>query len=347
MVGLWIYGASHVFWAAYAPALHGHEGALRGVMHALGALTLVVGGLGALTQRHLKRLLAFSTISHMGIVLLGFGALEAHGAGAAVLYVVAHGFVKGALFLCTGALQHSLGDVDELRLYGKARGLKLVGAAWLTGGLLLAGLPPFALWLGASSIHEELRAVGVGELAWLIVVGEALTGAAVLRAGVRVFIGRGQRGGVEEDGPTGNPGRETDRCEGVPWVMAGPIVALLLLALVLPLWRTLPALVRSGDALLKDHDRYAAGVLADDGPRALALPQVPYPPGVLHGLVSVAAALALAALMLSTRLTQWKAVAAGLRALGRLHSGRPGDYVAMVMLGAAAIGVSLVALVAP
>ena len=76
-----------------------------------------------LAQRHLKRLLAFSTISHMGMLLIAVGLLDPLALAGAAVYTVAHGLVKGSLFLLAGILLHCLGTVDEHELGSRPAGI--------------------------------------------------------------------------------------------------------------------------------------------------------------------------------------------------------------------------------
>lgn len=94
MVVLGLYGTARVYWTVFAAALP--PDVMRPALLVLGALTAVVAAVMYLLQRHLKRLLAYSTIAHARLFLTGLGALE--GPGTAV-YVLGHAGVKGALFL--------------------------------------------------------------------------------------------------------------------------------------------------------------------------------------------------------------------------------------------------------
>jgi NADH-quinone oxidoreductase subunit M len=78
--------------------------ALQGVLMALALFSLVYGGVLAWQQRDLKAMIAYSSISHMGVVLLGLAALNTAGLTGAVMQMVAHGLVAGALFLLIGLL---------------------------------------------------------------------------------------------------------------------------------------------------------------------------------------------------------------------------------------------------
>ena len=120
MSELGLYAFARVYWTVFAGALGGAE-ALQAVLLGAGALTALVGAAMCFGQRHLKRLLAFATVSHVGLFLIGIALLDAGGLAGTALFVVADGFVKAALFVCVGSVQHLLGGVDELRLHGRGR----------------------------------------------------------------------------------------------------------------------------------------------------------------------------------------------------------------------------------
>src|SRR5205823_8922588 len=91
---------------------------------ALGVLTAVVGALFCFRERHIKRLLASSTISHAGMFLAGIALLTPLGLAGTAVYVIGHGLVKAALFLCTGIVLHRLGSVTETCLHARGRHLR-------------------------------------------------------------------------------------------------------------------------------------------------------------------------------------------------------------------------------
>ena len=112
---------------------------MHGLFMSLGGVTAVVGALMAWSQRHLKRMLAFCTISHMGIMLTGLATLSATGLAGLLTYLVGHGLVKGALFMLVGVLLATRASVDELNLKGLGKGLGPTGVAMAVAGLLLGG----------------------------------------------------------------------------------------------------------------------------------------------------------------------------------------------------------------
>ena len=108
-----------------------------------GALTALVGAVMCYVQRHLKRMLAFSTVSHNGLMLLGVALLTPQGLAGTAMYVLAHGLVKGALFMCVGILaavprHHGSGRTAWEGPHGTARRRRV-----RPGGLGLMEIPPF------------------------------------------------------------------------------------------------------------------------------------------------------------------------------------------------------------
>ena len=141
MAELGVYAVARLYWTIFAGALGPHADELRAILVALGTVTALWGAVMCYTQRHLKRLLAFSTISHIGVFVCGIGFLTAHGVAGVAVYVIGHGFTKAALFMLAGVLLHRFGTVDEFDLHGRGRELRVAGVLFGVGGLLLSALP--------------------------------------------------------------------------------------------------------------------------------------------------------------------------------------------------------------
>jgi multicomponent Na+:H+ antiporter subunit D len=140
MVSIGIYGVAKLVWTVFAPSPEIHAVVHR-LLLGMGVASAIVGGVMALIQRHIKRLLAFSTISHVGIMVIGLALLSRGGLSGLFVYIVGHGLVKAALFMVAGILLATCGGVDEIGLRGRGRRIWPVGLAMAVAGLLLAGLP--------------------------------------------------------------------------------------------------------------------------------------------------------------------------------------------------------------
>ena len=345
MVELGLYAVARLYWVVFAPSLPGP--AVRDVFLLMGAVTALTGAVYCFGQRHLKRLLAFSTISHVGLMVIGFALLDPGALGGTAMYVVGHGMIKGALFLGAGILLHRCGSVDEYDLRGGGGNLKLLGVILTVGSLGLLGVPPFATFYGQSHIHAAAERLHLGWLTYVAVPAEALTAGAVLRFTARVFLGWGK---THEATSRGSPHIPMDtetagRHDRTPLGMWLPAAGLLVLAAVV----AVPGPFRAAASAAADHfqhPRLLAAVTLDGAPdQPPAFPPPPAGHFRVENAVTVLAAVAAAALalfpgVLGTRLN-WRlgrGLIAAMRPLRKLQSGNVGDYVAWFAFGIAVYG---------
>ena len=134
-----LYGVARVYWTVFAGPLGPHAATLRLILVITGAVTALGGALMCLLQHLLKRLLAFATISYMGLFLVGLGLLDVRGLAGTAIFVVADGLVKASLFVCVGILQYRRADANSLRIRGLGRGLPFTGTRVRTGGARAGG----------------------------------------------------------------------------------------------------------------------------------------------------------------------------------------------------------------
>ncbi|MHB1929644.1 MAG: complex I subunit 5 family protein, partial [Acidimicrobiales bacterium] len=258
MVELGLYGVARVYWSMFGDGL-GHAASVSDLFLAMGAVTALVGALFAYRQRHIKRLLAFSTISHAGMFLTGFALMTPLGLAGAAVYVVGHAMVKGALFLCTGIVLHRLGSVNETWLHGRGRRLRATGAVFVLAGLGLADLPPFATYLGKGWIEESAVAHGSAWLLVVLIVSSIVVGGAVLRVAGGVFLGLGDppvedpRMAAEADEEHSETDTGKDR---TPLTMLLPPVALVALALAVGLLPQMGHLTQQAALRFEDQAAY-------------------------------------------------------------------------------------------
>ncbi len=121
---------------------------LSGVMITLSLIAVVYIGLVALTQADMKKLVAYSSISHMGFVTLGFFIFNAYGIEGALLQMISHGFVAGALFLCIGVLYDRVHSRQIVDYGGVANKMPVFAAFFMLFAMANSGLPGTSGFVG-------------------------------------------------------------------------------------------------------------------------------------------------------------------------------------------------------
>jgi multicomponent Na+:H+ antiporter subunit D len=353
MVELGLYGTVRVYWSVFGFSL-GHRATITATFLSLGLLTAIAGALFCFRERHLKRLLAFSTISHAGLFLCGFALLTPLGLAGMAMYVAGHGLVKAALFLCVGIVLHRLGSVNETWLHGRGRQLRVTGAVFTVAALALADLPPFATARGKGWIEATAGSHGMTWITVVFIASSILVGGAVLRVAGGVFYGLGDPPG-EDPQMAAEASEETSETERerrrTPASMIIPAAVLAAAALVIPLLPHTGPAFQSAALRFTDQAGYNATVLAG---AHVTHPAALYPPestgltlsDLLSGAGSAAGALALAFAALYWRrlplLRRGLEPGAGLvRPIRALQSGIVNDYVTWIVIGVACIGGAL------
>ncbi len=140
----------------------------------VGTLTLVWGGALACKQTDLKALLAYSTVSQLGLMVLLIGIGTRLALLAAMLNIVNHAAFKGALFLTAGAVEHEAGTRDIRRLGSQRGEMPLIAGAAVLACLSMAGLPPLGGFISKELFYESVLTVGPG-LSSVAVAASCLT----------------------------------------------------------------------------------------------------------------------------------------------------------------------------
>jgi NADH-quinone oxidoreductase subunit M len=117
-------------------------------MVALSLVAVVYIGLVALVQSDMKKLIAYSSISHMGFVTLGIFVFNAQGVEGAIIQMVSHGFISGALFLCVGVLYDRLHSRQIADYGGVVNRMPVFAALFMLFAMANAGLPGTSGFVG-------------------------------------------------------------------------------------------------------------------------------------------------------------------------------------------------------
>ena len=333
MVELALYGIARIYWSAFAGAALGH--AFSSLLVGVGATTIFFASILCFLQKHLKRLLAYSTIAHAGVILVGIGLLEPRALAGGIAYIAAHGLTKGALFLCVGLLLHRFGSVNEIELHAVGRDMRGTFVLLVIAVASLAGAPPFGTFHARALIDEALRASHAGWIVHVLTFGTILTSAAILRAGLRIFLGWG---------PPPRAGEQGDRADIVETETYGPrgrlprrlwVPALVFVAIAGGMGAA-PSSWRQGllgyAARFCDPASYQRDVL--HGPD-LASIRVPVLHAPHHATWIVTAVGTIGLALLALRFGHRIRSVPGLRLLRRLHAGDVGEYASWMLAGMA------------
>jgi multicomponent Na+:H+ antiporter subunit D len=154
MVNLGIVALVRIVLQVYGP---GNGRAMLGLLTGIGIASAVLGAVLALAQDDLKRLLAWDTVSQMGILLVGFASATDKGVAGATYHLVNHGMFKALLFLCAGAIVHATGKTKLSEMGGLLRLRPITTVAFTIGAVAIAGVPGFNGFASLGLIHEGIK----------------------------------------------------------------------------------------------------------------------------------------------------------------------------------------------
>jgi NADH-quinone oxidoreductase subunit M len=188
----------------------------------IGIVTIIYGGLMALAQTDIKRLLAYSSISQMGYIFFGIGVIAELGVTGGLFHIVNHAIGKALLFMCAGVILHQTGTRDIRKLGGLAGKMPITTVSCLIGALSLAGTPPLSGFWSEWMIFGGGIAAGKVLLTLIAIISSVITVGYYLWFVWRVFFGA-------------TPENLENVKEG-SWLLLIPIVALTVATVVLFIW---------------------------------------------------------------------------------------------------------------
>ena len=155
----------------------------------IGTVTMAVGVMYAMVQSDLKRMLAFSTVSQIGYMMMGLGIGTPLAITAALLHCLNHAFFKGGLFLTAGSVQHASGTRDMNQLGGLAQKMPQTTLSWLIGVGSMMGIPLMSGFASKWMLYAAALQAGwavPAMVAWAASLGTVFLGAKATSA---VFLG--------------------------------------------------------------------------------------------------------------------------------------------------------------
>jgi len=187
------------------------------IVAVIGGFTALFAATIATVMDDLKAVLAYSTISQLGYMMLGLGV---GGFVAGVFHLLTHAFFKALLFLTAGSVSHATHTLDIHKMGGLARRMKITFFTFLMGALALAGIPPLAGFWSKDEILIAAFGSGYPVLFWMAVIAAFLTAYYMTRLTCLVFLGRPRDREIYEHAHESPP------------VITGPLVVLGALAVV-------------------------------------------------------------------------------------------------------------------
>jgi len=210
---------------------------MSGMLIFMGLLSMAVAGIFMISQRDFKRMLAYSSVEHMGILVLGLG-IGAPAMYGTLLHVVANAMTKGLLFLSAGNIHRAYASKSTDQVQGALRRLPVSAALFLAGFLAITGSPPFGPFISEFSILNGAFSAG-----------HFLPGALFLAFLLLVFIGMGITVLKVTQGKVPDGIENSAYRDGVGTV--APIFAFMAVVLLLGLYIPAPL-----EAMLREAVRY-------------------------------------------------------------------------------------------
>ena len=218
MIKMGAYGVARILLSAFGQVVVQTSDALA----ILGIITIIYGGLMALAQTDIKRLLAYSSISQMGYIFFGLGVGSALGVTGALFHVINHAISKSLLFMCAGAVIRQTGMRNITKMGGLAGKMPIICIATFIGALSLAGTPPLSGFWSEWMIFSGGISSGKFLITLIAIISTVITAGYYLWFLWRVFFGT-------------TPKTLEDTKEA-SWMLRIPIIVLAAATFVLGIW---------------------------------------------------------------------------------------------------------------
>jgi NADH-quinone oxidoreductase subunit M len=193
----------------------------------LAVIGIIYGSLACLAQTDMKRLIAFSSVGHMGFVMLGIATMTDIGINASIIGMVAHGLITGLLFFLAGSMSHRYHTREMARLGGNIKLMPVMGGIFAFTAMASLGLPGLAgFWgefMSLVSAYNPLDGLSLGVFRTAMVLGAIGT---VLTAGYMLLMLQRVNLGEPSTEWEGHEFHDVDRFELTAWV---PLIILIVI----------------------------------------------------------------------------------------------------------------------
>ncbi len=165
-----------------------------------GISSLVAGG-AALIETDMKRIIAYSTVSQLGFILLGLSIGNDIGVAGGLLYILMHSIAKGGLFLCAGVVEQKLHVKDITKLGGLIRTMPVTAVSFLLCAFSVMGIPPFGGFFSKYMVISGAIRSGQPLISIIFILGAFLTMIYLFRLFFMIFLGEAKTEPVAEGAP--------------------------------------------------------------------------------------------------------------------------------------------------
>jgi formate hydrogenlyase subunit 3/multisubunit Na+/H+ antiporter MnhD subunit len=165
----------------------------------IAAASALVSAGAALVETDMKRIIAYSTVSQIGFIFLGFAIGTPIGVAGSLLYILMHGMAKGGLFLCAGIVEQNSGTKDITKMGGFLNKMPVTAAAFLACAFSVMGIPPLGGFFSKFMVLASAANSGQEWLTGSYVFIAVLTILYLFRIFNRIFLGSLQ-GSPEKEG---------------------------------------------------------------------------------------------------------------------------------------------------
>jgi len=194
LVKIGVYIFARLFIVTFTPSEMWHT-----IVPALAAASALVAAGAALVETDLKRIIAYSTVSQIGFIFLGFAVNNTIGIAGAMLFILMHGLAKGGLFLCAGIVEQNTKNKDITKMGGLIATMPITAISFLLCSFSIMGIPPFGGFFSKYMVFSG--AVGGGNIyiTLAFLAGAVLTILYLFRIFNMVFLGE-SRGNLAKEG---------------------------------------------------------------------------------------------------------------------------------------------------
>ncbi len=166
----------------------------------IAAVSAILSAGAAIAENDIKRIIAYSTVSQIGFILLGLSVGGELALAGGLMYILMHAISKAGLFLCAGIVEHGCHTKDIRRLGGLSKSMPWTAVSFFLCAFSVMGVPPFGGFFSKYMVVNGAVEAGHPYIAIVFIVGAVMTVIYLLRAFVKVFLGESKMEHVPHEG---------------------------------------------------------------------------------------------------------------------------------------------------